>query len=274
MENKNKKFRNPFPAIGKVFKYEMISAGRIILPIYALLLVLSLIIGVFVLDSELDYTGTGAIGFVKTAIVVLTIILFVVMIVIIFGIIERRYKKSILGDEGYLNMTLPVTVGEHLWGRYLADFVWGLSYAVVMALAVLLVGIRGWNQLPEGISKLIEESARFKLEHGVSYAYIFWCSFFNSLAFFMLICVFIYMTETVIQLIGKHKTLMSILVFVVVFLLFQNLADLIFKDYFASFNDGIINAGFFWGIALYNLAWAAVLSVITRLVLIYKLNLE
>ena len=78
MENKNTKFRNPFPAIGKVFKYEMISAGRIILPVYALLLVLSLIIGIFVLDSELDFTGEGAIGFVKTAIVVLTIILFIV----------------------------------------------------------------------------------------------------------------------------------------------------------------------------------------------------
>lgn len=274
MENKKMKFRNPFPAIGKVFKYEMISAGRIILPVYALLLVLSLIIGVFVLDSELDYTGEGAIGFVKTAIVVLTIILFIVMIVIIIGIIERRYKKSILGDEGYLNLTLPVTVGEHLWGRYLADFVWGLSYAVVMALAVLLVGIRGWNQIPEGFARLLAESAKFKLEHGVSYAYIFWCSFINSMAFYMLVCVFIYMTETVIQLIGKHRTLMSILVFVVVFLLFQNLADLIFHNSFENFSSGIIKARLFWGIALYNLVWTAVLSVITRLVLLYKLNLE
>ena len=269
MENKNTKFRNPFPAIGKVFKYEMISAGRIILPVYALLLVLSLILGVFVMDSNFDFSGDGALGFVKTAFLILTIILFIVMIVIIFSIIERRYKKSILGDEGYLNLTLPVTIGEHLWGRYLADFVWALSYAVIMIVAVMLVGIRAWGEIPEAWSQFLSASAKFKLENGYGFGYIICCSFTNAVIFFMLVCVFIYMTETIIQLIGKHRTLMSILVFVVVFMLFQNIAELIFKGI-----NSIPSAGVFWGLALYNLVWCAILSVINRVVLMYKLNLE
>ena len=271
MEKKNKKFRNPFPAVGKIFKYEMISAGRIILPVYALLLVLSLFIGIFVMSSDFDFDGNGALGIFKTAIVILTTILFVVMIVIIFSIIERRYKKSILGDEGYLNLTLPVTVGEHLWGRYLADIVWALSYAVIMLLAVALIFIRGWNQIPQVFSKFLQSSAEFKLEYGYGYGYIFCCSFINCLIFFMLICVFIYMTETIIQMIGKHRTLMSILVFVVVFMLFQNIAELVFKGY-----EGMTDfkAGLLWSISLYNFVWCVILSVITRLVLMYKLNLE
>lgn len=271
MEKKNKKFRNPFPAVGKIFKYEMISAGRIILPVYALLLVLSLFIGIFVMSSDFDFDGNGALGIFKTAIVILTTILFVVMIVIIFSIIERRYKKSILGDEGYLNLTLPVTVGEHLWGRYLADIVWALSYAVIMLLAVALIFIRGWNQIPQAFSKFLQSSAEFKLEYGYGYGYIFCCSFINCLIFFMLICIFIYMTETVIQLVGKHRTLMSILIFVVVFMLFQNLAELVFKGY-----EGMTDfkAGLLWSISLYNFVWCVILSVITRLVLMYKLNLE
>ena len=271
MENKNTKFRNPFPAIGKVFKYEMISAGRIILPVYAVLLVLSLIIGTFVMDNSLDFTDNGPLGFVKTAIVVLTVILFIVMIVIIFSIIERRYKKSILGDEGYLNLTLPVTIGEHLWGRYLADFVWALSYAVVMLIAVSFVCIRGWGEIPEVFSKILSGSAEFKLEYGVSYWYCFWCIFVNCLVFFMLICTFIYMTESIIQLIGKHRTLMSILVFVVVFMLYQNLSGLFFNDYPGDLK---YHVGWFWCLALYNVIWTAVFSVITRFVLMYKLNLE
>lgn len=271
MEKKNKKFRNPFPAVGKIFKYEMISAGRIILPVYALLLVLSLFIGIFVMSSDFDFDGNGALGIFKTAIVILTTILFVVMIVIIFSIIERRYKKSILGDEGYLNLTLPVTVGEHLWGRYLADIVWALSYAVIMLLAVALIFIRGWNQIPQAFSKFLQSSAEFKLEYGYGYGYIFCCSFINCLIFFMLICIFIYMTETIIQMIGKHRTLMSILVFVVVFMLFQNIAELVFKGY-----EGMTDfkAGLLWSISLYNFVWCVILSVITRLVLMYKLNLE
>ena len=271
MEKKNKKFRNPFPAVGKVFKYEMISGARIILPVYALLLVLSLFIGIFVMSSDFDFDGNGALGMFKTAIVILTTILFVVMIVIIFSIIERRYKKSILGDEGYLNLTLPVTVGEHLWGRYLADIVWALSYAVIMLLAVALIFIRGWNQIPQAFSRFLQSSAEFKLQYGFGYGYTFCCSFINCLIFFMLICIFIYMTETVIQLVGKHRTLMSILIFVVVFLLFQNLAELVFKGY-----EGMIDfrPSFFWGVSIYNFVWCVILSVITRLVLMYKLNLE
>ena len=271
IETKNKKFRNPFPAVGKIFKYEMISAGRIILPVYALLLVLSLCIGIFVMSSDFDFDGNGALGIFKTAIVILTTILFVVMIVIIFSIIERRYKKSILGDEGYLNLTLPVTVGEHLWGRYLADIVWALSYAVIMLLAVALIFIRGWNQIPLAFSKFLQSSAAFKLQYGYGYGYIFCCSFINCLIFFMLICIFIYMTETVIQLIGKHRTLMSILIFVVVFLLFQNLAELVFKGY-----EGMIDfrPSLFWGVSIYNFVWCVILSVINRVVLMYKLNLE
>ena len=79
------------------------------------------------------------------------------------------------------------------------------------------------------------------------------------------------MTETVIQLIGKHRTLMSILIFVVVFLLFQNIAELVFKGY-----EGMTDfkAGLLWSISLYNFVWCVILSVITRLVLMYKLNLE
>ena len=271
MEMKNKKFRNPFPAIGKVFKYEMISTGRIILPVYAVLLALSLIIGLFVMDSSFDFDGNGALGIVKTAIVVLTTILFVVMIVIIFGIVERRFKKSILGDEAYLNLTLPVTITEHLWGRFLADLVWALSYAVVMLLSVMLVIIKGWGKLPEDFAKIISESAAFKLKYGFGYGYVFWGCFINCLIFFLLVCAFIYMTETVIQLIGKHRTLMSILVFVVVFMLFQNFAELIFHGYedMTSFKPGL-----FWGVALYNFVWGGILSIITKYVLIYKLNLE
>ena len=270
-ENTNKKFRNPFPAVGKVFKYEMISTGRIILPVYAVLLALSLIIGLFVMDSNVDFSGDGALGIVKTAIVVLTTILFVVMIVILFSIIERRYKKSMLGDEAYLNLTLPVTITEHLWGRFLADLVWALSYAVVMLLSVMLVIIKGWGKLPEDFAKILSESAAFKLNYGVGYGYIFWGCFINCLIFFLLVCAFIYMTEAVIQLIGKHRTLMSILVFVVVFMLFQNFAELFFHRYenMTNFKPSI-----FWFIALYNFVWGGILTIITKFVLIYKLNLE
>ena len=37
--------RNPFPRIGKIYKYEFINISKILLPLYLLLIILGLIIG-------------------------------------------------------------------------------------------------------------------------------------------------------------------------------------------------------------------------------------
>ena len=271
---KDIKFRNPFPAAGKIFKYEMISIGRMILPIYAVLVALSLIIGLFVMDSNLEIEPEGQFGFVKTIIVMLAIVLFSVMVVILLSIIARRFKKSVLGDEAYLNFTLPVTVGEHLCGRYLANFVWCLSYAVIMIISVLLVCIRGWGKIPHAVSEFLSESAKFKLEHGVGYGYIFWQSFIHLVIFFMLICVFIYMTETIIHLIGKKRTLISVLSFALVFTVYHNVAHMLFSSIIYDTKGFDFFRGIVIRMDIYDLVWILLLSITTRLILTYRLNLE
>ena len=46
LNNKEKKsMRNPFPAIGKVFKYEFISTARIFVPIYAAMIIVAFLAG-------------------------------------------------------------------------------------------------------------------------------------------------------------------------------------------------------------------------------------
>ena len=275
MENTNKKFRNPFPAVGKVFKYEMISAGRIILPMYAVLLVLSLIIGVFALNNNLEVDqGEGFVNAVKVIIMVLDSILSVVTFVIVLCIIERRFKKTMLGDEAYLNLTLPVSVGEHLWGRYLANIVWAVSYGITMLLSVLLIFIRVWNEITfEGffgdIANILTD---FYQTNGYSLPAVIIMLILNALVFFMMISVFSYMTESIIQIIGKHKTLFSILIFAVIFFLFTNLLQVFVTDFIDS--HSFFKVSYLWSPLLYNLAWTVLFSIVTRLILTFKLNLE
>lgn len=275
MENTNKKFRNPFPAVGKVFKYEMISGARIILPMYAVLLVLSLIIGVFALNNNLEVDqGEGFVNAVKVIIMVLDSILSVVTFVIVLCIIERRFKKTMLGDEAYLNLTLPVSVGEHLWGRYLANIVWAVSYGITMLLSVLLIFIRVWNEITfEGffgdIANILTD---FYQTNGYSLPSVIIMIILNALVFFMMISVFSYMTESIIQIIGKHKTLFSILIFAVIFFLFTNLLQVFVTDFID--NHGFFKVSYLWSPLLYNLAWTVLFSIVTRLILTFKLNLE
>jgi len=277
MENTNKKFRNPFPAVGKVFKYEMISGARTILPMYAILLVLSLVIGIFALNKnmEFDSTSTG-LQVLKGVIVALFSILSVVTFVIVLCVIERRFKKSMLGDEAYLSLTLPVSVGEHLWGRYLADMVWAVAYGITMILSSLFMLIRQWGKFFTDINRIMsginESIINFQQNSGINFWYCFWMVCLNILVFFMLICVFSYMTESLIQLIGKHKNLFSILIFALVFFLFTNGIQLIINLFFRDMAQP--SAGAFWIPICYNLLWSVLLSVITRVILTYKLNLE
>ena len=272
MENTNKKFRNPFPAVGKVFKYEMISAGRIILPLYAILLVMSLIIGLFIMDKNLEVDSIGLFGTAKTIIVILTCILYVVLFVVTISIIEKRYKKSMLGDEAYLNMTLPVTVGEHLWGRYLADMVWGIAYGIISAFSGAFIFIKGWGQLPKVFHELGRVMLEFKAAHGYSIISCCLVICLNGIAIYMLICVFSYMCNSVTNLVEKKRTLFSILIFAVSFLLYTNLAHLCFDG---AFSDAeIFPIGYATLFALYNVAWSVVFSIITRVILNKSLNLE
>ena len=272
MENTNKKFRNPFPAVGKVFKYEMISAGRIILPLYSILLVMSLIIGRFVMDKDLEVHSIGLFGTAKAVLVVLTGILYVVLFVVTISIIEKRYKKSMLGDEAYLNMTLPVTVGEHLWGRYLADMVWGLAYGIISMLSGAFILIKGWNQIPKVFHELVKAMAEFKMANGYSIISCILAICFAGVAIYMLICIFSYMCNSVTNLVEKKRTLISILIFAVSFILYTNLAHFCFGNAFEDVD--VFPITFVMLFALYNICWSAVFSIITRVILNKSLNLE
>ena len=272
MEKTNKKFRNPFPAVGKVFKYEMISGARVIFPLYAILMVMALIIGLFVMDKNLDFDAVGMFGTAKMIIVVLTCILYVVLFVVTISIIEKRYKKSMLGDEAYLNLSLPVTVGEHLWGRYLADMVWGIAYGLISLLSVAFMFIKGWGQLPQVLQEIGRAIVEFKLQTGHSLVALVLVMCLNVIVIYMLICIFSYMCNSVANLVEKKRTLLSIVIFAVSFLLYTNLAHFCFDNAFDNAEEFAISYGMIF--ALYNIAWSAVFSIITRVILNKSLNLE
>lgn len=55
---------------------------------------------------------------------------------IIYGVI--RFQKNLLGDEGYLSFTLPVTAAQHLWAKLLTFCVWEIGTVIVTFLCGVL----------------------------------------------------------------------------------------------------------------------------------------
>ena len=110
--------------LGKLLKYELKAMGRIILPLY---LVLILAAGLFAVNIKLNDKTQTLSGFMNILSIITTILfvacIFVVVIVMIFLVVQRFYK-NLLGQEGYLMFTLPASTLEHILSKMLSSMIW------------------------------------------------------------------------------------------------------------------------------------------------------
>lgn len=124
--------------LGKLIKYEFKATGRTMLPLIAAVLVLAALSGmsVILLDRETSYGILQAI-FVLILIAFFACI-FALGVMALVMMIERFYK-NLLGSEGYLMFTLPVSVDALVWSKLIVSFIWFLVTAAVSVLAVLIL---------------------------------------------------------------------------------------------------------------------------------------
>src|SRR5699024_3526845 len=101
----------------KLLKYEWKACARICLPMYAALLLLSVVTRVMMVEQvqELLY------GIPSVLIAMLYLAMIVAVFVVTAIILIQRFYKNLLGDEGYLMFTLPVTVGQHIWSKLIVS---------------------------------------------------------------------------------------------------------------------------------------------------------
>ncbi|MBR2583099.1 MAG: hypothetical protein IKD61_06870, partial [Oscillospiraceae bacterium] len=124
--------------LGKLMKYDLRSCLRKFAPLWIAALALSVLIGLsfrYVVDIE---GGSG--GLVTFLLGVLPSMvlfgLFVAMAVLALIFVCERFYRGLLGDEGYLMLTLPASAGAHIASKGLT----ALILEIVSALIALLSG--------------------------------------------------------------------------------------------------------------------------------------
>ena len=144
----------------KLLKHEFRATGRIMLPMYLVLLVTALgsnLAGRKMLDGPDILNTLGvlivmAFGFAICGVMLMS---FVLMI--------QRFYKNLLQDEGYLMFTLPVSVHQHIWAKLIVSAVWFIVTVLAIIAASLIVAFQGgflWEMLDflryffEGLQKL------------------------------------------------------------------------------------------------------------------------
>ncbi len=118
--------------LGKLMKYELKATGRVLLPLYGAILLVS-VLGAFSLERMSEFE-MGALLFVLvyTGLCVALVVLTLVLII-------QRFNRNLLKDEGYLMFTLPVSVHSLLFSKLFSALLWCVLGGCVGLLSIALM---------------------------------------------------------------------------------------------------------------------------------------
>ena len=127
--------------LGKLIKHEFRATRRIMLPLMAVVLLLSVFAGFSSRGLE-GMSGVNDVLFLRVLYFIILFSFFLSLFavcVVSFVLMIQRFYRSLLRDEGYLSMTLPVSVDEHILSRLIVSVVWFIAVALLCMAALLVV---------------------------------------------------------------------------------------------------------------------------------------
>ena len=128
----------------KLMKYEFKSTGRAFLPVYGAQLASALMTRLMMWGDNISALNNA---FLYNLISGLVVVLFVAMLVATFVVtlmvVLQRFSKNLLGEEGYLSMTLPVKPYQHILSKSIVAVFW---YFASWIAAVLSFMVLMWNR--------------------------------------------------------------------------------------------------------------------------------
>ena len=260
----------------KLLKYEWKACARICLPLYGVLILMS-----FVTHLLYSIPQNSTFGFMLPAISsMLYMGVMMAAFVVTAVIFIQRFYKNLLGSEGYLMFTLPVTVSQHLFSKTI--------------IAVVMIGLSGLSAfLSIGIFADMSFGTLFvDMIKGVARS--------GGLLFGLELLVlavlgiagmalFLYMCIALGHLASRHRLLMSIVWYVVLSTALQVLMLMVmtgvgnavpqpFVDWMKVWWSGITPMGAVHLMLRFGCVAAligdAVCFLVTRWILTHKLNLE
>lgn len=123
--------------LSKLLKYEFKSTGRTFLPIYGTLLITSFLTRLFVFNK--DFSNSFFLSLFQVVISSLFGFLLMAVCILTLVVSLQRFYKNLLGEEGYLSMTLPVRPWQHILCKSLTSLVWYIFSGIAAILAFVIL---------------------------------------------------------------------------------------------------------------------------------------
>lgn len=267
--------------LGKLIKYEIKSVARYFVPLYGLILSISMMLGLTSGRFFTDYAnGMGETIFFATLVAILVSV-YIALTVMTIIMIVTRFNRNLLGDEGYLMMTLPVKVESIIHSKWISAMVWITLSSVVSIVGFLFILIRQLSTdtfiiLFQRMGELLSEVSSL----GILLILV-------NLFFAFIHSIFtIYTSLSIAHLapFNKHRTIWAVVIYVVL----GNIVAVISNKMLNALNPGFIQNEFyggsveFWNLFNRFLGTSLLLQLVLTCIFFYstyyilskKLNLE
>ena len=144
----------------KLLKHEFRATGRIMLPLF--LIVLGTAVGANLSVRVLMETSNKVLNILGGLLIAAFAVAIFGVCIMSMVVMVRRFYKNLLQDEGYVMMTLPVSVHQHIWSKLIVSAVWFALTLIVVGLACLIMAadVEVIHQIAEGFGELLGELYR------------------------------------------------------------------------------------------------------------------
>ena len=261
--------------LGKLMKYEIKGTARLLLPVYAALLAMTLINKIF-LSINSDATGF----IVTTGIIMAHYVCIIIALVII-----QRFYKNLMTDEGYLMFTLPVPTWQQIVSKLVIALMWTFVCGIVIMLSIMILAIDGASL--QYMGEFFQELGRaFNSPEGGQAALILIELFILMIVGVCCNVLQVYTSISVGQLFGKHKIIGAFVTYIAINIILQIIFTVMTVSFALTSDTSMLNAVFNnmdpvtavnWMLnigTLGNLILSAIYFAVTNYILKNKLNLE
>ena len=271
--------------LAKLLKHEFRATGRIMLPIYLILLLTS--VGANISSRMLLDMNNKLLNTVGVILMIAFVIAIVGVCFASFVVMLQRFYKNLLQDEGYIMMTLPVSVHQIVCSKLLASIIWYTGTILCIFLSMLIIAFdiefigeltKSWSQIFESLSfhgELVVNLPLFILE-------LLILAFISCAG----LCLQFYAALAIGHSFANRKMILSVVTYLGIQFTLQLLTGVFFSvmnytqlDYYLANHvpmlSGMtgVHALFIFGIIL-SFAHASIFYFITTHYMSKKLNLE
>lgn len=208
--------------LSKLLKYELRASGRILLPVYALLLTSAGCCSLFYKLAAGHPYRAGAASILMGLLNVAFGIFVVATGVVTALLMIYRFYKNYMTDEGYLMFTLPVNRHQLIWAKLLSALIYTAASAVAVTLSILLVllPIADWSGFWGNLRELLSSITK-SLHFGVSDPLLLlWIAVLAVLTVFSGLLM-VYAAIALGHSFSNHKILLSVVFFIAFSLVMQ-----------------------------------------------------